>query len=189
MARVQHPTRAPDIPQLLDILHAHGIRYVLIGSVAAQLYGVELQPGDLDITPALEYENLCRLVAVLKEIEAIPEGSAGHWQIQPDGEKKWVEEELTAEVRAAQAAWVPNPNDITTLDYLFLSHYGNFDVVPELTGTYEKLIKRAVAISAYGHIIWVAHIDELLAALTVPRRKKDVPRVQQLRSIQRQQGK
>jgi hypothetical protein len=32
------------------------LRYVLIGSVAAHLYGVEVQPGDLDIAPALDVE-------------------------------------------------------------------------------------------------------------------------------------
>lgn len=37
-------------------------------------------------------------------------------------------------------------------------------------------------------MIQVAHIDDLLAALTVPRRRKDVPRVQQLRALQRQRG-
>jgi hypothetical protein len=36
-----------------------------------------------------------------------------------------------------------------------------------------------------GYEVWVAHVDELLAALTVPRRKKDVSRVRDLREVQR----
>jgi hypothetical protein len=57
--------------------------------------------------------------------------------------------------------------------------------VPDLSGGYDALIGRAIKITAYDHQVWVAHVDELLAALTVPRRKKDVSRVRQLREIQR----
>jgi hypothetical protein len=57
--------------------------------------------------------------------------------------------------------------------------------VPDLSGPYDRLIQRAVETSALGQRIWVAHIDDLLAALTVPRRKKDAARVHQLRELQR----
>ena len=49
-------------------------------------------------------------------------------------------------------------------------------------------MKRAMRMNAWGYDIHVVHIDELLAALTVPRRRKDAPRVRQLRQIQRQRG-
>ncbi|HEX8683809.1 MAG TPA: hypothetical protein VF707_15935 [Ardenticatenaceae bacterium] len=190
MPRTQHPKRTPDLPQLLDVLTRHGVRYVLTGSVAAKLYGVEVhEPGDLDITPALDHENLRRLADVLLEIEAqLEEASAGHWETQPNGEKKWVADDLTPALREARANWSPDPTDLTTLDHLFLSRYGNFDVVPEVSGTYEALARRAVTMNAYGHDLLVEHVDDLLATLTVPRRNKDVPRVHHLRDIQRQQG-
>jgi hypothetical protein len=126
---------------------------------------------------------------VLVEIEATLEDSGfGHWETQPDGERTWVEDEPTAEARAARADWAPDPTDCTTMDHLFLSRYGNVDVVPELSGTYETLMRRAVLMHAYGHGVWVTHIDDLLATLTVPRRKKDVARVRRLRDIQRRRG-
>lgn len=192
MPRTQHPKRTPDIPHLLDVLARHGVRYVLTGSVAAKLYGVEVnEPGDLDITPALGHENLRHLADVLLEIEAQleEEAPAGHWETQPDGEKKWVADELTPELRTARANWSPDPHDLTTLDHLFLSRYGNFDVVPEVSGTYDALARRAVTMSAYGHDILVEHVDDLLATLTVPRRDKDIPRVRHLREIQRHRRK
>jgi hypothetical protein len=65
---------------------------------------------------------------------------------------------------------------------------GNLDVVPELTGEYDALVKRAVRMEAHGCEVRVVHVDELLAALTLPRRKKDAPRVRQLREIQRRLG-
>jgi hypothetical protein len=190
MAQTRHPDRAPDVPRLLAALSEHGVRYVLVGSVAAQLYGAEVQPGDLDITPALDRENLVRLSHLLRALEAtLPEtDDVGHWQVQPDGERKWISRKATPQDRLARARWQPDPDELSTLDHLLQTRYGNLDVVPDLTGDYETLIGRAVRMEAHGQEVWVVHVDELLTALTVPRRTKDVPRVRQLRQIQRQRG-
>jgi len=171
-------------------LNDHGVHYVLVGSVAAQVYGAEVQPGDLDITPAPDRENLVRLCELLQALEAsLPDtDDVGHWQVQPDGEKKWISRQATPQDRLARARWQPDPDDLSTLDHLMHTRHGNLDVVPDLTGDYEMLMKRAVRMQAHGQEIWVVHVDELLTALTIPRRKKDVPRVRQLRQIQRQRG-
>lgn len=189
--RIRHPSRPPDIPELLDVLATHGVRYVLTGSVAALAYGVDIgQAGDLDITPALDEENLTRLAAALREIEAglDPDAPFGHWEARPDGEKKWVVDMPTPELQARRARWSPDPTDVSTFDSLFCSRLGNFDVVPQISGAYDALMKRAVHLRAWSVDLWVVHIDELLAALTTPRRPKDGPRVRQLRAIQRQRG-
>jgi hypothetical protein len=183
MPQIRHSKRPPEIQLLLAILARYSIRYVVTGSVAALLYGVELEPADLDITPQLDHQNLERLILVLTEIEATP-AAFGHWETKLDGEKKWVEEDTTPQ---ALASWTSTPNDLSSLDHLFQTRYGNFDVVPQLAGDYETLMKSAVRKAAFGHQIRIAHIDEVLAKLTVPRRKKDIPRVQQLRKIQRLQ--
>jgi hypothetical protein len=181
MGKPLHTKQSPDLPALLEILDAYPLRYVVTGSVAALLYGVELEPGDFDINPALDQDNLQRLVSILKEIEATPE-SFGHWETKPDGEKRWVEDEVTAE---ASANWQPDLKDISTFDHLFHTRHGNFDIVPELAGDYERLRQGAVWKNAFGYEVWVAHVDDVLAKLTVLRREKDVSRVQELRRIQR----
>jgi hypothetical protein len=56
--------------------------------------------------------------------------------------------------------------------------------VPEVSGSYEALIPRAVSLRMEGQTVWVEAIHDLLARLTVPRREKDRNRVQQLRAIQ-----
>ena len=191
MAIVQHPKTLPDIPALLAMLERFGVQYVLVGSVAALAYGVDIgQAGDLDITPALDYENLSQLGLLLQEIEAglDPEGAFGHWETQPDGERRWITDEAMPERQAERANWRPNPADASTFDSIFCTRLGNFDIVPDLSGAYETLIQRAISMSAWGYDIHVVHIDELLAALTAPRRSKYVSRVRQLRNIQRQRG-
>lgn len=186
MHEAHYPCRPPDIPELLALLHSYRIRYVLVGSVAAMLYGVELQPGDFDITPALDQPNLQRLVALLVAIEARPNDDGGHWATHSNGERHWIAPLDPAAAQAAQARWQPDPADLSSLDHLFSSRYGNFDVVPDLSGSYDILIERAASLSAHGYQIDVMHINELLACVTVPRRAKDELRVRQLRQIQRQ---
>jgi len=51
------------------------------------LHGVPLEPGDLDITPAVDWDNLRKLAEVLVIIKArhSPGGPFGSWQTEPDG--------------------------------------------------------------------------------------------------------
>jgi hypothetical protein len=177
----------PKVTLLLNLLNEHDVKYLVTGSAAAMLHGVDLEPGDLDITPALDRANLARLACVLEIIEACqnPEGKFGQWEIEADGERRWVEREPTPQDIAARAAWQPDPADPESFDYLLQSKYGAIDIVPEVSGSYEDLIARAVMLSVDGQKVWVEAIHDLLATLTVPRRKKDRDRVQQLRAIQR----
>ncbi len=177
----------PNVPLLLSLLNEHDVRYLVTGSAAAILHGVELEPGDLDITPALDHENLVRLASVLELIEARqnPDGKFGQWEIAADGEHRWVEREPTPQDIAARAAWQPDPADPASFDHLLQSRYGAIDIVPEVSGSYEELIRRAVRLSVNGEAVWVEAIQDLLATLTVPRREKDRDRVEQLRAIER----
>jgi hypothetical protein len=187
-ARLQR--RRPDLGVLLGLLNEHGVRYLVTGSAAAMLHGVPLEPGDLDITPALDRDNLVRLGRVLRRIEArqCADAGFGRWEGGPDGERRWVEREPTPQDVAARAAWQPDPDDPASFDHLLESTFGAIDIVPEVSGTYEDLMPRAVRVEEYGHAVWVEAVEDLLATITVPRRDKDRDRVRQLRAIQRTRG-
>jgi hypothetical protein len=181
-----HEARPPLVGAILEVLDEMEVQFVITGSVAAQLHGVDLEPGDLDIVPATDTANLDRLVRVLDVLEARPAGPFGEWTALPNGEMKWIARPTTeVEIQS----WTPRVQDLLSLDHCYRSRLGNFDVVPRVTGTYEVLQRRAVRILAHGCNPWVAHIDDLLARLTVPRRDKDAARVAELREIQRRQGK
>jgi hypothetical protein len=187
MDECKYQSQAPDLPQLFALLATRQIRYVLTGSVAALLYGVDLQPGDLDITPALDRANLAQLIDLLHAIAATPTGSPGQWEVQPDGEYTWVAA-LHAGDDPQPPRWTPDPDDPASLDHLFTTRHGTIDIVPEIAGTFSWLSEHAVTMTAYGQRIQIAHIDDLLRTLTKPRRVKDVPRVRQLRAIQHQRA-
>lgn len=180
----------PDVQGLLDILSEHGVEYVVTGSAAALLHGVAIEPGDLDITPALDEENLDRLRRVLEAIHArqYDDAGFGHWETSADGERRWVCEEATPENVAARAIWAPDPRDPATFDYVLDSDFGSIDIVPVISGTYEQLATRAVRVRRGRHAILVEAVSDLLATLTMPRREKDVDRVRELRRLQRRQA-
>jgi hypothetical protein len=181
--------RKPDVEALLDALNEHGVEYVVTGSAAAMLHGVALDPGDLDITPALDHDNLDRLRRVLEAIHArqYENASFGHWETNAAGEHRWVADEATSENVAARASWTPNPRDPASFDYLLDSDFGSIDIVPTISGTYEELAPRAANLQRGRHSILVEAVSDLLATLTVPRREKDAERVRKLRHLQRRQ--
>jgi hypothetical protein len=81
VAEFFHPPRL-DAIRLQQTLAEHGVQYVLIGALAARLAGYPLVTFDADITPARDPENIERLAAALRALDAkvftesIPEGLA-----------------------------------------------------------------------------------------------------------------
>lgn len=190
MDSVRHPNAPPDLPRLVQILATHRVDYLVVGSVGARLYGVRLAPNDFDIAPRMTRVNLTRLTRALGELEAsLPAAKEiGRWQRRADGENQWVTRKATPTERRQRTDWVPNPHDVSTMDHLMHTRHGNLDVVPSVAGEYARLRSRARSLKLGGREVWVAHVDDLLAALTVPRRAKYVERVKALREIQRKRG-
>jgi hypothetical protein len=181
----RHPSRSPDVVNLLKVLERWEVDYILVGSVGAAVYGVDVQAGDLDVVPSTERHNLDRLIHVLTEIEGTPLGPFGEWRLLESGEWKWIARPTTEQ---ELSEWRPDAGDLRTLDHLLSTRFGNLDVMPYIAGTYEALRPRALMRSWHASHVWVAHIDDLLARLTVPRREKDRDRVVALREVQRRNG-
>jgi hypothetical protein len=59
-----------DPDALLEVLHRHDVRYVLIGGLAAALRGSAAPTFDVDITPDASVGNLTRLSAALTDLDA-----------------------------------------------------------------------------------------------------------------------
>jgi hypothetical protein len=187
MSRHQHPSSPPDIAALLHALQRFKVKFVVVGSVASKLHGVDLEPGDLDVVPEMSRDNLVNLVAALEYIEASHSAPhrIGQWQVLEDGEHHWTSREATVEERDRRTAGVPHPADLANLDDLFHTKHGNLDVVPAIAGEYGELMKRSTPVDVSGAGVQVAHIDDLLSALTIPRRSKYIQRVFALRRLQR----
>lgn len=56
---------------VVRILNRHGVRYVVIGGIAAQLQELPVPATvDIDVTPARDRKNLERLAQAFEELEA-----------------------------------------------------------------------------------------------------------------------
>lgn len=68
------PDHAPiatfDPVSILEVLQRFGVRFVVIGGIAAISQGSPLPTDDLDVTPARDEGNLRRLAGALRELEA-----------------------------------------------------------------------------------------------------------------------
>lgn len=61
---------ALDAPRLITTLNRHGVRYVIVGGMAAVAHGSPLPTEDVDIAPLQDAENMARLADALEELDA-----------------------------------------------------------------------------------------------------------------------
>lgn len=59
-----------DGPAILAVLHGHGVDFITIGGFAAVIHGSPLLTNDVDIVPDTDRDNLMRLSAALRELQA-----------------------------------------------------------------------------------------------------------------------
>ena len=143
-----------DPEAILRILEKQGVRYVLIGGLAATLYGSPHVTTDVDITPKRDPENLGRLAAAIKELDA---------RIRVEGEPGGLPFDRSPEML-----------DRSTILNLTTRH-GDLDLTFEPVGTagYEDLRRHAIEIEVRGTRIIVAHLNDIIRSKEAAGRDKD----------------
>lgn len=134
-------------------LRAHGVRYVLVGGMAAKAHGSPTLTVDVDICPARDRENLERLGAALGELGARLRGAPPDVPFHPDRRTFERVELLTL---------VTDHGDLDVL--MHPSGVGGF---PELDANAEP-----VAVDD-GLEVRVASLDDLVAMKRAADRPKD----------------
>ena len=168
----------PDLAALLAVLDDHAVAYVIGGSVGAMAHGApDVTPGDLDIIPATDPDNLARLADALAALGAELPVEPGEWRTDEAGEHAWVQDGIARPARPL------DPDEPDSFDHSFPTSLGRLDVVPRIAGAYAELRARATRLAIAGREAWVAHPSDILAGMTGPRRAKDGPRVRHLRSV------
>lgn len=137
------PERVPeplDAQRILEELGRHDVGFVLVGGLAAQTHGNTRMTNDVDIIPAPEPDNLARLAAALRALEARP--------LNPGQE----DTEIEASMLPRATIWQ------------FATRHGDIDVLHEAPGAapYPKLRERALVISLDGTTVPVAGRDDLI---------------------------
>lgn len=159
--------------RLLGVLEGHRVRYVVIGGFAAALHGSPYDTFDVDITPQRERENLKRLAAALRELDA----------------------SIRVEEGAESPELLLDPEFFEGFQNLALTtRYGNLDIclVPDGTRGYDDLRRSATRERITETLeISVASLMDVIRSKEAAGREKDrlhLPALRRLLERRRERG-
>jgi hypothetical protein len=158
-----------DPERLIQTLGRHGVAYVLTGALAARLHGFPRLTADADITPARNTENLEKLAAALRELEA-----RVYTESVPEG--------LPFDRSAATLARADLRNLVTAA--------GRLDIAFTPSGTrgFEDLQNGAIRFDVFGVEILVSDLPDIIRSKEAADRPQDRQDVLVLREILRQRN-
>ena len=157
----------PPLLHIVELLHSHGVEFVVIGGQAAVLHGAPLPTFDVDLSYRRTKENLERLAAALKTLEPTLRGAP------PD---------LPFQLDAQSLALGSN--------FTFNTSAGPLDLLGwvEPLGSYDNFISRTTTFELAGLALQVLSLDDLIAIKRHLARPKDRIMLVQLEAIQRLRG-
>ncbi|HJZ37120.1 MAG TPA: hypothetical protein VJ204_12700 [Solirubrobacterales bacterium] len=153
-----------DIQGLLEQLAAAAVDYIVIGGVAVGFHGYVRATKDLDVVPEPSRENLERLAALLRSLNAELDGAG-------DFDAGELPDPLDPEVLAQGGNWV------------LQTRLGRFDLMQwqgerEL---WEMLSPAAVEVDLDGVLVKVAGYEDLIALKEQAGRPSDLEDLERLR--------
>jgi hypothetical protein len=153
-----------DPKSIFEALERHRVRYVVIGGLAATFHGSPLVTNDVDITPERTRDNLERLSAALKDLDA---------RMRTDAVPEGLAFDHNGESLAAADTW-----NLTT-------SAGDVDItfVPAGTGGYSDLRVEAIDLDVLGLTIPVAALADVVRSKEAAGREKDARTLPTLRRM------
>jgi hypothetical protein len=166
-----------DLARLIGALDRHGVEYLLCGGAGAVAYGATRGTEDADCVVRREGENLDRLAAALRDLNARLRVSG-----MSDEESRRLPVQLDGHMLAAA--------DIST----WMTDAGAFDVLSGLRDSagrivpYGELVQRERVIEGRGFAVHVVALEDIIAAKEYANRPKDREALPELRAIRDAQG-
>jgi hypothetical protein len=145
--------------QVVRLLGRHGVRYVLIGGLAAVTQGASLVTQDVDLCHAVDVENLARLAAALDEVNARLRGADPDLPFRPDSRT----------LRKGDS-------------FTFTTDIGPVDILATPAGTrgYDDLASTADVFQLFGQRVLVATVEDLIRMKRASGRTKDLLAIEEL---------
>ncbi len=155
-----------DPERLIRALTRNRVKFVLIGALAARLHGFPRLTADADITPSSDKQNLERLAAALKELDA---------KVYTESVPEGLVFDRSAAALSRSAMW----NLVTSA--------GRLDIAFAPAGTkgYDDLAKGAERFEAFGVQFLAASLDDIIRSKEATGRAKDEEDVVILRALKR----
>lgn len=163
---------ALDRAALLAAFAEHYAKFVIVGGVAAQVYGATRLTKDLDLCPEWSAENLARIAAALRDLGALMKIGEGSIEL--------LEVALDAKTLANMeiVPWRTRAGDVDVL--LGIPSTSRFELA-----RYEQLMLNATMIEVDGLHVAVASLGDIIRSKEIADRPKDRDALEQLRAIER----
>ncbi len=157
--------------EILRVLDEHGVRYVLIGGLAAVLHGAPHVTTDVDVVPEDAQANLERLSAALKDLRA---------RIRATGEPEGIPFDHSAASLSRVRVW-----NLQTSK-------GDLDITFQPSGTrgYDDLRRDVVRMEVRGIEVPVASLADVVRSKEAAGRARDraaLPALRELLARQRRE--
>jgi hypothetical protein len=161
------PERPLDLRELFRALDEHGVDYLVIGGVAAQVHGRRRTTKDLDVTPAPDPENFTRLAAALAALDAHPV-ALGPSASTPTAE---------------QLRLAPVVPPLTT-------RHGELHILNDVPGAtaYAEMRTRALSTDLDGIVMHIVGVDDLIRMKQAVGRPSDIEDIEALTRVARQEA-
>lgn len=147
----------------LELLTSRGVRFVVIGGVAARLHGSNIVTSELDLCYARDDENLERLASALTELEATLRGAPKDAPFVLDAKTLRMGDHFTFDTR------------LGALDIL--------GTPAGMLGGYDELERGAEGMDLGGVGVKVVSIDDLIRMKRSAGRPKDLLMVEELGAL------
>jgi len=151
-----------DFTRLLETLVGNGVRFIVIGGVAATVHGSARLTQDLDVVYARDDDNLVRLVAALSPLQPYLRGA-------PRGLP------FTWDVRTLRVG----------LNFTLTTSLGDLDLLGEIVGggAYERLVDDAVVVQLETIEFLYLGLHRLIEVKRAAGRPKDLEAIAELEVI------
>jgi predicted nucleotidyltransferase len=160
--------RPLDLRELFRALAEHGVDYLVIGGVAAQVHGRRRTTKDLDVTPAPDSENFERLAAALLALDARPT-EFGASAPTPTAEQLRL------------AAIVP---PLTT-------NHGELHILNDVPGAtdYAGMLTRALTTELDGIAVQIVAVDDLIRMKQASGRPSDIEDIEAMTAVAQREAR
>lgn len=152
----------PNASQILPLLVAHNVRFIVIGGIAASAHGSARTTLDVDIVYARDAENLRNLLAALKDhvpyLRGAPLGLPFRWD---------------------------EPTIQAGLNFILTTSLGNLDLLGEVAGggRYEELLPFTVELDTFGVRCPFVTLEKLIQLKRAAGRPKDLEIIAELQAL------
>jgi hypothetical protein len=159
-----------DRAAILGVFARHGAQFVVVGGIAGQAHGATRLTKDLDLCPAWTMENLGRVAAALKDLDArlkVGEGSIELLDVALDA-KTLANMEIVP--------WRTRAGDVDIL-------LGIPTTSRSALARYDQLVANATLIEVDDQRIMVASLQDVIRSKEVTDRPKDRAALAELRQL------